>query len=76
MTYKPSEYLGYIAKSKTDDGYIMTNWMGIEYGKVTFLTDTPNPSIMVTAINEITYIGTYYKNSGDCCKVTQYIANN
>jgi len=47
----------------------MTTWTGEVLGTIQFLTNSSRPSIQVTAINGLTYKGSYYKQSGNYCRV-------
>lgn len=65
MNVKPKEYFAYIDEKTSK----MTNWMGEVLGNVQFLTTSSRPSIKVTAINGVTYKGTYFKQSGTYCRI-------
>lgn len=62
---KPYTYSAYVNVTKKE----MTTWTGEVLGTIQFLTNSSRPSIQVTAINGLTYKGSYYKQSGNYCRV-------
>jgi hypothetical protein len=62
---KPSSYFAYANEATKK----MTTWTGEELGTIRFLTNSSRPSIQVTAINGLTYKGSYYKRYGNYCRV-------
>lgn len=65
ITEKPETYFAYI----DEKAGTMTNWMGLVLGNVQFRTKSSRPAITVKAVNGLTYKGTYYKSSGDYCRI-------
>ena len=79
---KPQRYLAYVSQVEHMGAHFtrgkLTTWMGDTLGVVQFRNEwTDNfggkrVSIVVVGNNGVRYHGTYYKSSGDYCRITAY----